>query len=409
MSRRFELIADGFVTGDRSSGHDAADAGPGPRISVVMSVFNGERYLQEAIDSILRQRYRDFEFIIIDDASKDSTAAILGRCDDPRIRVLRNSANRGLAESLNRGLAVARGEFIARQDADDISEPDRLGAQVAFLDAHPDVALLGSAHTEIDAEGGVLAQVDANCDHVTILWAMLFYCPFAHTAVMFRRQPVLEAVGVYDASFRYSMDYEYWTRIAARFRVANLAEPLVRLRFHERSMTATYGSDTLEGHRLQVQAVAALLPAHAGGTEGAEATHRLLSALMFGPPAEFPADQLLRAVDLMLELQQAFARARQLSPEERAHHRAALRSHLFNALLEFARADADSGRGGRAVRRLVQRAAGLDPGRLRQPRMVLSLTALLARHYGFGLGGRLVGRAIRALPSRRHRAEPTDE
>ena len=381
MSRRFEPVADGFVTGDRSSGRDASDAGPVPRVSVVMAVHDGESFLQEAIDSILHQHYRDLEFIIIDDGSNDRTAAILAGCADPRVRVLRNARNLGLAESLNRGLTEARGEFIARQDADDISEPDRLGAQVAYLDAHPDVALLGSAHVEIDAQGRVLAQIDANCHHVTILWAMLFYCPFAHTAVMFRRQRVLDTVGAYDPSYRYSMDYEYWTRIAARFRVANLPEFLVRLRIHNRSMTATYGSHTREGHRLQVQSVAALLPDVAESSGDFEAVHQVLSALMFGPPADQTAAELLGAVDLMLELQRAFARERRLTVAERDVHLRELRSHLFNALVAFARAEPVTAGSGRIVRRLLARAVRLDPARLRQPRTAASLAAILAAHH----------------------------
>jgi hypothetical protein len=360
-----------------------------PRVSVVMAVFNGERYMRESLDSILQQSFTDFEFIIIDDGSTDATAAILEACSDERVRVLRNPQNTGLAESLNRGIAAASGEFIARQDADDISERERMAMQVAFLDDHPDVALVGSAHTEIDAEGRFRAHVDANCNHVTILWAMLFYCPFAHTAVMFRRRPVLLTVGEYDPAYRYSMDYEYWTRISARFRVANLAEPLVRLRMHDASMTATYGIHTREGHVLQVQAAGRLLH---GRIADIEATHRVLSALMSGPPSEYEPAQLIAAVPLMLELQQAFAGQHGLSRAEREAHRREVRQHLSNALLAYAHEVPDGPGSGRTVRRLAWHAMRLDPRRLLQPRTAATIAALLAAHHGLEPVTRLLAR-----------------
>jgi hypothetical protein len=360
-----------------------------PRVSVVMAVFNGERYLRESIDSILQQSFTDFEFIIIDDGSTDNTAAILEACSDERVRVLRNPQNTGLAESLIRGIAAAVGEFVARQDADDISERDRLAMQVAFLDEHPEVALLGSAHTEIDAEGRVLAHVDANCNHVTILWAMLFYCPFAHTAVTFRRRPVLQNVGEYDPTYRYSMDYEYWTRISARFRVANLPEPLVRLRMHDASMTATYGSHTREGQVLRVQAVGRLLD---GRTTDIEAMHRVLSALMFGPPSDCEPAQLIDAVPLMLELQQAFADQRGLSRAEREAHCKEVRQHLHHALLAYAHAVPEGPGGGQVVRRLAWHAVRLDPRRLLRPRTAASIAVLLGAHHGLEPVTRLLAR-----------------
>jgi glycosyltransferase involved in cell wall biosynthesis len=127
------------------------------RVSVVMSVFNGERFLREAVDSILGQTYRDLELIVIDDGSADGSGEILAqrRQADARLRVF-PQANMGLTRSLNRGVELSTGEYVARMDADDLSEPRRFERQVAFMDAHPDVGLLGTAYREIDGEGRVL-------------------------------------------------------------------------------------------------------------------------------------------------------------------------------------------------------------------------------------------------------------
>jgi len=115
-----------------------------PKISVIMSVYNGEKYLREAIESILNQTFRDFEFIIINDGSTDKTSEILSSYNDPRIVIINNKRNIGLTKSLNKGLKMVKGEYIARQDADDVSLPERLERMVNFLDMNRDVGLLGS-------------------------------------------------------------------------------------------------------------------------------------------------------------------------------------------------------------------------------------------------------------------------
>jgi hypothetical protein len=342
-----------------------------------MAVLNGEAYLREAVDSILGQTFTDFELIIVDDGSTDRTPEILRSIRDPRVRLLTNPSNLGLARSLNLGMAKAVGEFIARQDADDVSEPDRFERQVAFLDGHPETALLGSAHTEIDAHGRVLGHVDAHCRRVTILWWMLFFCPFAHSAIVFRKQPVLEAVGGYDPSYRYSTDYEYWTRIADRFAVANLPEPLVRLRVHDASMTATYGDYTREGPRLRARAVAELLDSEGIGGD-AQSTHGAISALLFGPPAAISPYELLRAADQVAPLHRAFARRWGLSANERRAHRAEVNRHLSEALLAFAHAEVTRPAGSRrAAGRLLFRAVVADPRFLLDPRRAARAVSLL--------------------------------
>jgi glycosyltransferase involved in cell wall biosynthesis len=176
-----------------------------------MSVHNGERYLREAVDSILAQTYSDFEFIIIDDASTDGTAAILDGYDDARIVRVRNAENLGLTRSLNLGLEMARGEYVARMDADDVSEPTRLDEQVAYLGTHPDVAVLGSWCRLIDPGGQVVTESRYAEDRPVIEWRMCFGCAVTHPSVMMRRSSIV-AVGGYDPDYRYAQDYELWTR-----------------------------------------------------------------------------------------------------------------------------------------------------------------------------------------------------
>jgi glycosyltransferase involved in cell wall biosynthesis len=219
------------------------------RVTVLLSVYNGERYVGEAIDSILGPTYRDFELLVIDDCSTDRTPQILASYADPRIRVIRNATNRGLTKSLNLGLAEARGELIARHDDDDRSLPRRLEAQVAHLDAHPELALLGTQANVIDAQGRRRRTLTARkpltpraCD-----FSLMFATPMVHGAVMFRRAIVRDALGGYDESFITSQDVELWARVAAGgWPMANLPEALVEHRVHAGSVAATsYNRDNL--------------------------------------------------------------------------------------------------------------------------------------------------------------------
>jgi len=132
-----------------------------PKVTVLMPVYNGERYLNEAVDSILGQTFTDFEFLIIDDASTDKTPEILRSYDDPRIRVVTNEENLGLSKSLNKGLALARGEFIARMDADDVSYPYRLQVQHEFMTQHPGAGVIGSWAEYIDRKGEIVHRYRA--------------------------------------------------------------------------------------------------------------------------------------------------------------------------------------------------------------------------------------------------------
>ena len=210
-----------------------------PRVSVIMAVYNGEKWLAEAIDSVLAQTYGDFEFLIHDDGSTDGSPAILSdyAARDPRI-ILSSAPNRGLPASLNLLIDEARGEFLARMDGDDICYPERFSRQVAYLDAHPDIAVLGSRVRVIDDAGRPVHFVKDPTDHAAIDARNIDgRTAISHPSVMMRRNALL-AVGGYDTSFRSAQDLELWLRMGEKFRLANFPEVLFDYRFHSHSTSA---------------------------------------------------------------------------------------------------------------------------------------------------------------------------
>lgn len=210
-----------------------------PKVSVLLSVHDGLPYLEEAVDSILKQTFADFEFLIVDDASTDGTLAYLESLDDPRISIIKHGIKQGLAKSLNEMTRVAAGRLIARMDADDISEPERLERQVAFLESHPDVGVLGTAATMIDERGNNLRSYPILTGHLPIKWRALFANPLVHPSVMLRREILL--ANPYDESYPNSQDYELWSRLLFEkgIRFANLDERLLRYRLHASSTTSS--------------------------------------------------------------------------------------------------------------------------------------------------------------------------
>lgn len=213
-------------------------------VTVLMPVYNGEKYLREAVDSILAQTYREFEFLIINDGSTDGTRGILESYGDPRIRVMDNDENRGIVYTLNRGLKQAAHDLIARQDADDLCAPHRLQRQVEYLGKHPDVALVGSRAANIDERGSaVYGKVfDKPVGAHAIRWYMFFDNPFVHTSVMFRKNVILDRFGGYP-EFRLCEDYELWSRVAREGPVTVLAECLVTQRVHSNSLIGSTKPD----------------------------------------------------------------------------------------------------------------------------------------------------------------------
>lgn len=203
-----------------------------PSISVAMSVYNGERFLAESIESVLAQTRGDFEFLILDDGSSDNSAAIIDRyaAADARIRPIHRE-NRGLIASLNQLLAEARAPIIARMDADDIAYPERFERQFAFLEAHPDYGVVSSWADDID-ENGLCVPCrgdDHPADHAGFLEAVHHSTPLCHPATMFRRDLVL-AAGGYHRAFQHCEDYDLWLRLADATKLCSLQETLLKYR-----------------------------------------------------------------------------------------------------------------------------------------------------------------------------------
>lgn len=197
-----------------------------PAISVLLPVYNGSRYLKEALDSILQQTCTDFELIIINDGSRDDSAAIIAEVEDPRIRYFEQE-NIGLAATLNRAISLSRGAYLARQDQDDISYPTRFEKQLRFLGEHPACGMVGT-WAEIWQEEQKTGKSHRHpADNATLQFELLFNNPFVHSSVMIRRE-VFDKVGLYctDSSRQPPEDYEMWSRIARRYQVANIPEVL---------------------------------------------------------------------------------------------------------------------------------------------------------------------------------------
>ena len=250
-----------------------------PKVTVLMAVYNGQRYLRIAIDSILKQTFTDFEFFIIDDGSKDASVEIIKSYSDPRIRLVINEKNIGLASSLNKGIDSSAGRYIARMDCDDISLPQRLEKQVAFLEHHTDIGICGSGIEVIGKKPGALAGFFN--DDAMIRSSLIFDSGFAHPAVMMSRHLLNEADLRYDASFTHAQDYDLWARAAAYTKFANLPEILLHYRIHAESAgRKSGGKQRVMADRVRLQQLA-----HLGiqPLDAEYALHHAISTWQFRP------------------------------------------------------------------------------------------------------------------------------
>jgi glycosyltransferase involved in cell wall biosynthesis len=302
-----------------------------PVVTVLMAVFNGERYLREAVQSILNQTFRHFELLVVDDGSTDGSRAILESFDDPRLRVVHHAVNQGLSRSLNHGLAEARGRYIARMDADDVAAPDRLALQVDFLERHADVVAVGSWYTIVDDGGREIGRRWTPCDDIDVRWTMQFCSPFAHGAVTMRRAALANDARVYDESLTYAMDYDLWVRLAARGRLANLDRFLLGWRQAPGSMTSTVGDRTERLDRVTA-AIAAELgwPRHDG--PDAERRADVLCAMVAGQTLDISVEDATAAIDTLFQLQAGFCRRQNVDARTAARLRTDLTRQTTRAL-----------------------------------------------------------------------------
>lgn len=201
-----------------------------PIVSVLMAVHQGERFLREAVESVLAQSFEEFELLVVDDGSTDATGDILASYDDPRLRVVRNDRNIGLPRSLNRGLEEVRAPLVARLDADDAAEPDRLARQLEVMCARPDLDILGSWTTEVDEAGRETGAFRFPASEALIRWGMAVTNVVYHPTVLMRLE-TLERLGGYDPSVQCAEDYDLFTRVLlSGGRIDVVPEQLIRYR-----------------------------------------------------------------------------------------------------------------------------------------------------------------------------------
>lgn len=206
-----------------------------PAISVIMPVYNSEKYLHEAIESILNQTFKDFEFIIIDDASTDKSVKIIKSYTDKRIILIQKPVNTGYTESLNRGIGISKGEYIARMDSDDVSIDTRFEKQKTLMDNNPSIIACGSNYIILHTS----KQSDHPCNPDDLRINLLSGCYIAHPSVMFRRQTFIQNKIEYDVECEPAEDYNLWVRLSKLGELSNISEPLIKYRIHDSQISNT--------------------------------------------------------------------------------------------------------------------------------------------------------------------------
>lgn len=199
-----------------------------------MSVYNEEKFLKAAIDSILNQTFSDFEFIIINDASSDTSRDIITSYNDPRIVFIENKENIGLTKSLNIGIKIAKGKYIARMDADDISLPERLQSQYDFMENNQRIDICGTNYRVLDTEEEKILPTDDDDIKIKLFSGIN---PIAHPTVMVRGKSLTEKRLFYNEKIKYAQDFEFWTRALPFFNFSNLSTTLLLYRKHSNQIT----------------------------------------------------------------------------------------------------------------------------------------------------------------------------
>ena len=211
-----------------------------PEISIIMSAYNADKYIADSINSILKQTYTNFEFLIIDDASKDQTLKIIKKFQkiDKRIKLIKNKKNIGLTKSLNKLSKKAKGRFLARMDADDICYTNKLKKQISWFKKNPKAILLGTSGFKINENSRRLSKYRLPAiSHEKIVKKLIFNNFYLHSSTMFKRISFLK-IGGYRSFFLYSQDYDLWIRMAKEGRIGNLSDNLVGIRSHSDSISS---------------------------------------------------------------------------------------------------------------------------------------------------------------------------
>ncbi|WP_270527125.1 glycosyltransferase family 2 protein [Holdemanella biformis] len=225
-----------------------------PLVSVIMSTYNDEEFINESISSILNQTYNNFEFIIINDASNDDTKRILDNLLDDRLIIIHNKKNQKLAKNLNKAISISKGKYIARMDADDISLINRMSIQVDFMERNPDVDVVGSFAEKIGDQSGIISYP---LKHEEIKDKLLFDNCMCHPSIMFRKSTLDYT---YDENCEAAQDYELWSRIIWDKKFANIPKPLLKYRIHSNQTRNKNGNNQKKGAKIaRIQMIAHLM------------------------------------------------------------------------------------------------------------------------------------------------------
>lgn len=219
-----------------------------PRVTVLIVTHNDELFVGAAIESVLAQTHNDFELVIVDDASTDRSREVAASYRDPRIRLLANPANRGAGASRNVGLAAIASEFVAELDGNDVATPERLAQQLAYLDEHPDVAVVGGQAVLIDVAGRRIGTFTRPTTDLGIRWCGIFQSPVIHSTVMYRRAIVRDALGGYEEPYHFGEDFDLWNRLARGHAIGNLPQALVAYRSDPGSLTGMASNPARAGY-----------------------------------------------------------------------------------------------------------------------------------------------------------------
>lgn len=218
-----------------------------PLLSVVMPVYNGGVFLKDAIESILNQTYTNFELIILNDGSTDQSEEIILSFNDARIYYVKNDINLKLIKTLNIGFELAKGTYIARMDADDISMPDRLAKQIAFLELHPTIGFVGTSFEKIGDETGI---VHYPANHDLLRLSAVFFNPFLHPSVVLRRSVLKQFNLYFKKAYIHAEEYKLWTELLLVTEGANISESLVKYRVHANQISQVFVSEQIKTSKL---------------------------------------------------------------------------------------------------------------------------------------------------------------
>ncbi|MGR9522915.1 glycosyltransferase family 2 protein [Priestia megaterium] len=211
-----------------------------PLVTVLMPVYNGQKYLAEAIESILNQTYQNFEFIIIDDGSTDKSKEIIQTYNDARIKLICNPTNLKLIATLNKGIKLSSGKYIARMDCDDVSLPTRLEEQIKFLEENPDIILCG---TGVRIIGKTLVRTIPITGWENVKYKLAINNCISHPTVMMRAQVLKKENIEYDLNYPHAEDYELWQRLSRKYKLDNISKPLLKYRHSPEGIGRKYAEE----------------------------------------------------------------------------------------------------------------------------------------------------------------------